>query len=484
MRVSVIGQGYVGLVTAACLAEWGHDVLGVDADESRLEGLDEGRLPIHEPGLPELVERGVGSGRLRFATPSPSAVSSAQVVFVAVGTHDGAGGWQTMTIRTTIASIAPDLAEDATLVVRSTLPPDFVRRLANLVNEPRELAGRRPVAVMTNPEFTREGAAVRDFLEPDRVVFGVCDDPVGRGKSMLRKVYHTTEAPVLVMSATDAALTKLGSNLFLATKISFANELAQLCDAYGADVAHVVAGMSYDARVGRGFMGAGVGFGGSCLPHQVTMTVRDSETLGISTPLFAAVEEVNDRQRRAFVDRLIAATQGATKPRVALLGLTFKPGTDDMREAPSLEIARMLIDAGIRVTAYDPMEAARARASQIIPALAVVDRASKAIMNTDAIGIVTEWPEFGKLPWAAIAKAVRQPIIVDGRNCLDPVAMALAGFDYIGFGRSARSVPVEEGGREEAGAASVVRERTLPTRPGYPVERLVHRGAESRVSEA
>jgi UDPglucose 6-dehydrogenase len=484
LKVTVVGQGYVGLVTAACAAEWGHDVIGVEQAPARRDMLLDGRVPFHEPGLSEIVAEHLADGRLRFSASGSEAVAASDITFVAVGTVDPEGQWETRTMSACLAEVVPHIPDGGVIVVRSTCPPPFVTTLAERVDAIRAAAGRVPIAVMLNPEFTKEGTAVQDFLVPDRVVIGIASDPDGHGEAKLREFYAQVEAPFLVLAAMDAILAKLGSNLFLATKISFANEMAAICDLYGAQIERVVEGMAHDARIGGSFLRAGVGFGGSCLPHQVTMTVRDSETLGISTPLFAAVEEVNDRQRRAFVDRIIAATAGAPKPRVALLGLTFKPGTDDMREAPSLEIARMLIEAGIRVTAYDPMEAARARAAQIIPALVVVDRASKAIMNSDAIGIVTEWPEFGKLPWAAIAKAVRRPIIVDGRNCLDPVAMALAGFDYIGFGRSARSVPVEEAGREEAGAASVVRERTLPTRQGYPVERLVHRGAESRVSEA
>jgi UDPglucose 6-dehydrogenase len=288
---------------------------------------------------------------------------------------------------------------------------------------------------MTNPEFTREGSAVRDFLEPDRVVIGVGVDPHGRGESVLRKVYRRADAPILVMGATDASLTKLGANLFLATKISFANELAQLCDAYGADINDVVAGMSYDSRIGGSFLRPGIGFGGSCLPHQVAMTVRDSEAMGTPTPLFAAVETVNHRQRDLFVERIVRAVGDLAGARIALLGLTFKPNTDDLREAPALEIASALIARGATVVAYDPMPKARIGAAEAVPGLIVVDHAMKAIVGADAIGLVTEWPEFGLLPWGAIASSVRRPVIVDGRNALQPDVLMAAGFEYIGFGR-------------------------------------------------
>ena len=465
MRATVIGLGYVGLVTAACLAEWGHDVVGVDGDEHRLDELEAGRMPIHEPGLEDLVAEGVKASRLKFSAPGAHAVASAQLVFVAVGTHDGNGGWQTATIRSALSSIVPEMADDSTLVVRSTLPPDFIRQLPWLVNAIRQEAGRRPIPVMTNPEFTREGSAVRDFLQPDRVVIGVGDDPHGRGASMLRKVYRRTNVPILVMGATDAALTKLGANLFLATKISFANELAQLCDAYGADITHVVAGMSHDNRIGGGFLRPGIGFGGSCLPHQVSMTVRESAALGLTTPLFAAVEEINHRQRQVFVDRITIAAGGLEGAHIALLGLTFKPDTDDLREAPALEIASALIERGATVVAYDPMPAARAKAAREVPGLVVVDRAMKAIVGADAIGLVTEWPEFARLPWGAIAKAVRRATIVDGRNALQPELLVAAGFDYVGFGREGRvAAPEAVPAAAEAPAATTTDELGTPVR--------------------
>lgn len=454
MRVTVVGLGYVGLVTAACLTEWGHDVIGVDGDERRLDDLDHGRMPIHEPGLAELVAAGVETGRLRFSAPVASAYASAQAVFVAVGTHDGDGGWQTTTIRDALAAIVPAMPDDSALVVRSTLPPDFVRQYPFLVNAIRQEAGRRPIPAMTNPEFTREGTAVRDFLAPDRVVIGAGHDPHGRGASVLRKVYRRADAPILEMSAIEAAMTKLGSNLFLATKISFANELAQLCDAYGADVTRVVAGMSHDSRIGGGFLRSGIGFGGSCLPHQVTMTVRESAAIGVPTPLFEAVEAINRRQRNLFVDRITLATGGLDGAHVAMLGLTFKPETDDLREAPALDIARALIERGATVVAYDPMESARRRAADAIPGLIVVDNAMKALVGADAIGLVTEWAEFSRLSWGAIAQIVRRAVIVDGRNALEPEVLVAAGFDYIGFGRDGRLVAREAAATASAGATA------------------------------
>ena len=281
MRVAVFGMGYVGLVTAAGLAKWGHEVIGIEVDTERLDALRAGRLPLFEPGLDALVEAGVAGKRLRF-TDRLDGIGAIQVAIVAVGTHDGNGGWQTDTIKACFAGMAPKLADDAVLVIRSTLPPEFLPRIRPMVDSLRAAAGRPSIPVVVNPEFTREGTAVMDYLEPDRIVIGVISDDTGAGVRQLRRMYHSVTAPFLVMQSEDAVLAKLGANLFLATKISFANELAMLCEAYNADVTQVVEAMSHDARIGGAFLRAGIGFGGSCLPHQVTMTVHAAEAAGRS----------------------------------------------------------------------------------------------------------------------------------------------------------------------------------------------------------
>jgi len=436
MRISVIGLGYVGLVTGACLARWNHDVTGVDADPQRLGALRDGRPPFHEPGLDRLLTSGIDSGRITFSQNAASAVASAEMVIVAVGTHDGNGGWQTDTMRRCLAEIVPEMADGATLVIRSTLPPDFIRQLDGIVASRRMNAGRSPLAVMLNPEFTREGRAIKDFQEPDRVVLGVISDPDGRGEAALRAVYRAADAPVLVMDALDAALTKLGSNLFLATKISFANELAELCDAFGADVSAVVEGMSHDARIGGAFLRSGIGFGGSCLPNQVTMTVRTGNEAGVPTPLLAAVDEVNHRRREQVVDRAASLLDGSVRGRrIALLGLTFKPDTDDLRDAPSLTIASRLIELGASVSAYDPMPRARLQSASLVPGLEVVSSWDEAVRDADAIVLVTEWREFLDLEWGQVATLVKRRIVIDGRNVLPGARLAAAGFVYSSFGR-------------------------------------------------
>jgi UDPglucose 6-dehydrogenase len=459
LKVGVIGLGYVGLVTSACLAEWDHDVIGVDASQNRLDTLRGGRVPFFEPGLDEMVARHISAGRLAFSSSSRDAVADADVVVVAVGTHDGNGGWQTETMLACLSEVVPNMTEDAVLAIRSTLPPDFIRQLPRLLLSIREQAGLEPIASVVNPEFTREGAAIHDFLQAERVIFGVIDDGEGRGIERMNELYERSTAPVLTMPAIDAAFAKLGSNLFLATKISFANELASLCDAYGAQVDHVIAGMSYDSRIGGKFLRAGVGFGGSCLPNQVTMTVRSASLAGVPSPLLAAVDEINHRQRTDFVALMRELIGGSLQDRrIALLGLTFKPMTDDLRDAPALEIARHLIEAGATVVAYDPMEGARSRSAAVVPGLEVVGSALEAVADADAVGLVTEWPELLNLDWALVRAAVRTPIVIDGRAALSPDAMTALGFDYAAFGRGvwSRALPQTQAARAATGVAGDV----------------------------
>lgn len=443
MNITVIGLGYVGLVTSACLAEWGHDVTGVEVSSERLRALSRGELPFFEPGLDEMVTRHRDAGRLRFSDRATESVAAADIVMVAVGTHDGNGGWQTETMLACLSQIVPFMGDETVLVLRSTLPPDFIRQLPHLLRSLRGEASRGPISALVNPEFTREGAAVRDFLEAERVVLGVIDDPDAHGVKRLTTLYEVGEAPILTMDAIDAAFAKLGSNLFLATKISFANELAALCDAYGAQVHNVVDAMSYDGRIGGKFLRAGVGFGGSCLPHQVTMTVKAAKLAGIPAPLLAAVDDINDRQRTDFVAKIRELLGGSVAGRrIALLGLTFKPDTDDLRDAPALDIAGFLIGEGAEVVAYDPMESARVRSAQAVPGLGLASSVEEATAGADAIGLVTEWTEFRSIDWAAVAETVRTRVVVDGRGVLDRAEITAAGFDYAAFGHGTHRAAV------------------------------------------
>jgi UDPglucose 6-dehydrogenase len=441
MQVSVIGLGYVGLVTSACLADWGHEVIGADISETRIRSLLEGLTPFHEPGLDELVSRNIGEGRLSFTSSAAEAASRGEVVIVAVGTHDGNGGWQTNTIQSCLAEVVPAMADDAVLVIRSTMPPAFIRHLSSIVRAIRSEAELDPIPVMLNPEFTREGRAIHDFMEPDRLVFGTIDDPGDAGRRRLIELYAAADAPVLSMPAMDAAFAKLASNLFLATKISFANELAALCDRYGARIDNVVATMGHDPRIGGAFLHAGIGFGGSCLPHQVSMTVQEAQRDGVASPLLEAVDAINRRQRLDLVAHLHDALGGLAGRRIALFGLTFKPDTDDLRDAPALTIAAELLSARASVVAYDPMAGARERAAQLVPGLQVVDTALDAVVDANAVALLTEWPEFRAVDWDLAASMMRQRIAFDGRNALDPEQLRDAGFVYLSFGRMAAARP-------------------------------------------
>jgi UDPglucose 6-dehydrogenase len=435
MDIAVIGLGYVGLVTSGCLAHLGHHVTGVEISDERLSSLSRGTVPFHEPGLDEMVGEGLRAGRLRFTGSAQDAVANADIVIVAVGTHDGHGGWQTFTLLSAVREVAPAMPDASVLVIRSTMPPAFGDRVAATARQARAEAGRPSIPVLVNPEFTKEGSAVRDYLSPDRVVIGVIDDPDRSGIALLERLYEPFGAPILVMSGVDATIAKLAANLFLATKISFANELASLCDAFGADVSKVVGSMGHDTRIGPAFLRAGVGFGGSCLPHQVSMTARTAGDVGLELPLIQAVEGVNERQRDRFVARLDLLAGGLEGRRVALLGLAFKPETDDLRDAPSLEIARQLLAAGATVVAYDPMERAREGAHRAVPGLRTVASAAEALDGADVAGLVTEWSEFIGLDWAAIGSTMAHRAIVDGRNALDPATMEAAGFQMLSFGR-------------------------------------------------
>jgi UDPglucose 6-dehydrogenase len=436
LDVAVVGLGYVGLVTSACLATLGHNVRGIEADPRRLSELQAGRMPFHEPGLAELVGQVIADGRLSFSSPDDIAeiVFHSDLVILAVGTHDGNGRWQTNTIQQAFADVAPFLPNGTPIIVRSTLPPDYLPAAERLVCQIRAEHDLPHVPVLLNPEFTREGRAIADFLHPDRVVIGVLHDPDGAGESAVRQMYARLDAPILTMSGIDAGLAKLGSNLFLATKISFANELGRLCDTYGGDVAAVVDAVGYDQRIGHQFLNAGLGFGGSCLPNQVTMMIEVADDLGAPAHLLAAVGRINEEQPIRFARRLFELS-GVDAPRVALLGLTFKPDTDDLRDAPSLAVARELVALGARPVAYDPMPSARRRAAEMVPGLEVVETLGEALAFADGIGLITEWDVFRRIDWKAARLMTDARIVLDGRNALDEETVTAAGFLYEGIGR-------------------------------------------------
>jgi UDPglucose 6-dehydrogenase len=430
MLISVIGAGYVGLVTGACLAHLGNHVRVVDIDAARIARLRGGDVPIHEPGLDELVAEGLANGRLSFHAEQ-AATHDSRLVIVAVGTLDREGEWTGTLVEQAISQLASDRQAPRHLVVRSTLMPGTAVGL-----EATARSIDPDVRLCFNPEFTREASAVRDFLEPDRVVVGAGRD-AGALVAELHELYAPMDKPILDTDLTSAETIKIASNVFLAAKISFANELARLCAATGADVHAVVDGMGLDLRIGRAFLSPGPGFGGSCFPSQVRALPAMARSLGIEAPVISSVDVSNMGQADWIIDSL-ELVRGASiaDARVAVLGLTFKANTDDLRESPALRLAERLAARGARVVAFDPVATDRGIAQ--LAGLGVTAEgaasAEAAITGSDAVVVGTEWPEFRQLDWAALAPAMRGRVIADGRRVVDVDAATDAGLTVVTLG--------------------------------------------------
>jgi UDPglucose 6-dehydrogenase len=439
MNLAIVGAGYVGIVTAACLAHLGHDVTCLDIDAARVERLQLGQLPVHEPGLDDMVRNGLMAGRLRFTTDR-ARVHGRDLVIVSVGTLDANEEWTGALVQRVVEDLAADPAAPRQIVVRSTLMPGTAVRLAAAAAkiDPR-------VRIAHNPEFTREASAVSDFLEPDRVVIGVDGhDDGAEGTALadaLRTVYQALDAPIFTTDLTSAETIKLASNVFLAAKITFANELARLAAVTGADANAVVDGMGLDRRISRNFLSPGPGFGGSCFPSQARALPELARRYGVSTPIMSAIWPSNMAQAEWLLDGLEqAAGRSISGMRVALLGLTFKAGTDDLRESPALRLGELLMGRGASVSAYDPTatEAGVAQLSAMrLPLSPVVDGAkdvAKACIGADAVVVATEWPEFAQIDWAAIAPTMAGNVIVDGRGIIDAEAAGAVGLRLVGLG--------------------------------------------------
>ena len=435
MRISVIGCGYLGAVHAASMAHLGHDVVGIDVDEAKIASLSAGRAPFFEPGLPEVLESAGASGRLRFTTDF-AAAADADVHFVAVGTPQVADG-DAADMRFVDAAFASllDHVKDGDLIVgKSTVPVGTAARLAALVAE------RQPGATLAwNPEFLREGFAVKDTVSPDRLVYGVPDGEAGeRAAGLLDEVYASAVAagtPVIVTDYATAELVKVSANAFLATKISFINAMAEIAEVTGADVTKLADAIGHDARIGRRFLNAGVGFGGGCLPKDIRAFSARARELGRgeAVQFLDEVDKINLRRRTRVVEMVREEAGGLAGVRVGVLGLAFKPHSDDIRDSPALEIAMRLADAGAIVTATDPqaVENAKRRASR----LRFADSAEEAVRDADVVLLITEWPEFTGLDPAALGELVAHRTVIDGRNALDPVSWRAAGWAYRGLGR-------------------------------------------------
>jgi len=446
MKITVVGTGYVGLVTGACLAEMGNHVLCLDVDPRKIETLKSGGIPIYEPGLEEVVRRNVAGGRLEFTTDVDHAVAHGTLQFIAVGTPpDEDGSADLQYVVAAARAIGERMTDYKVVIDKSTVPVGTADKVRTAVAEALARRGvKMDFSVVSNPEFLKEGAAVNDFMRPDRIVIGV-DSGDQRAVFMMKALYAPfvrNHDRLLVMDIRSAEFTKYAANAMLATRISFMNELSRLADAVGADIEQVRVGIGSDPRIGTHFLYAGTGYGGSCFPKDVKALIRSASEVGHTLEVLTAVESANERQKRVLEDKIVERF-GAdlTGRRFAMWGLAFKPGTDDMREAPSRVLIAALVARGAEIVAFDPVamkEAQRAMPDQ--PGLRYADSAAKALPGADALLIVTEWKEFRSPDFDGIKAALKQPLIFDGRNLFEPAAMQAFGIEYHAIGRP--SLPI------------------------------------------
>jgi len=433
MRVAMIGSGYVGLVSGACFADFGHDVVCVDTDAEKIERLLANIMPIYEPGLDDLVAANVRAGRLRFTTDLNAAVDGAQAIFIAVGTPSrrGDGHADLSYVHAAAQEVARALTGYSVIVTKSTVPVgtgDDVERLMRDANPQADFA------VASNPEFLREGAAIADFKRPDRIIIGVED---ARAQAVLEEIYrplHLNRGPIMVTSRRTAELTKYAANAFLATKITFINEIADLCEKVGADVQDVARGIGLDNRIGRKFLNAGPGYGGSCFPKDTLALIKTAQDHDSPVRIVEMVASVNDIRKRAMGRRVIAAVGGSVRGKtIAVLGLTFKPNTDDMRDSPAIAIVQALQDAGASIRAHDPEGMEQARL--VLTDVDYADSPYATLEGADAMVLVTEWDAFRALDLARVKALLKSPIVVDLRNIYRPEELAKHGLQHIGIGR-------------------------------------------------
>jgi UDPglucose 6-dehydrogenase len=431
MRIAMIGTGYVGLVSGACFADFGHDVCCIDKNAAKIDGLNAGRMPIWEPGLEALVKFNVQSGRLTFGKELGPAVENAEAVFIAVGTpaRRGDGHADLTFVFDAVRELARVIKPGTVVVTKSTVPVGTGDQIEQILAE----EGVTDVSVASNPEFLREGAAIADFKHPDRIVVGAEDE---RAQEVLREIYRPlflNRAPILFTARRTAELTKYAANAFLAVKISFINEIADLCEAVDADVQDVARGIGLDNRIGPKFLHAGPGYGGSCFPKDTLALLQTADLAGVDQRIVRTTVAVNDDRKASMVDRVERAVGSLTGKKVAVLGLAFKPNTDDMREAPSIPLIRSLVERGAKVSAFDPV--AREQAEQVLKGIDFADNAHAAANGADALVIVTEWDEFRALDLDKIAGSMRGKVLVDLRNVYNRDEAEEAGLTYYGVGR-------------------------------------------------
>ncbi|WP_009961486.1 UDP-glucose dehydrogenase family protein [Verrucomicrobium spinosum] len=431
MKLTIIGSGYVGLTTGACFAEVGHHVVCVDNDERKIKSLLEGKIPIYEPGLETIVRKNVVSKRLQFTTSTEEGVDHGEVIFIAVPTPPQADGSVDLSFIEKVArEIAVCLGSYRVIVDKSTVPVKTGERVAQTIR--RYAKPGVEFDVVSNPEFLREGSAVEDLMSPDRIVIGGNSD---RALAVMQKVYEPFVAPVLVTDINSAELIKHAANSFLALKISYVNALSELCEVSGADVEKVAEGIGMDKRIGRSFLNAGLGYGGSCFPKDIAAFIAIAEQLGTPFNLLKEVQKINARQLNRFLDSVREALWVLKDKKIAVWGLSFKPNTDDVRSSVAISLVETLVKEGAEVTAYDPKAMDKFRELPIASKVTLTDNPVEAARGAEALIVATEWPEFATVDLQELRDAMRTPLIFDGRNLLDPTAAASYGFQYRGIGR-------------------------------------------------
>ena len=429
MRIAIIGTGYVGLTSGTCLSELGNSVVCADIDESKIATLSRGEMPIYEPGLKELVQRNIKDGRLSFTVDLKKAITFADVIFVCVGTPPKADGDAELSyVENTARMVAEHIDRYKLVVEKSTVPVQTGRKVEETIR--RFCRKGIEFDVASNPEFLREGTAIKDFMEPDRIVVGAESE---RAREIFRKLYAPLKAPILFTDINSAEIIKHASNSFLAAKISFINAVANICEKTGGNVEQVAEGMGFDKRIGRAFLNAGIGYGGSCFPKDVDAFVKIAEKNGYDFKLLREVQEVNKRQKAAFVKKVKDAVWNLKDKKIAVLGLAFKPNTDDMREAPSIYIISELQKEGAKIKAYDPEAMEKAKA--LFRNIEYCKDAYEAANDAEALLILTEWSEFMEIDFAKIGKLMKTPLVIDGRNIYGPSEMEKSGIRYISMGR-------------------------------------------------
>ncbi len=429
MKIAVIGTGYVGLVTGTCFAELGNDVICIDTDENKINKLNGNIMPIYEPGLEELVVRNRKEGRLSFTTGLKKAIKESEIIFICVGTPPKESGEADLSYVENVAKTIADVMDSYKIIVeKSTVPVETGDKVAKTIKAYN--IHKVDFDVVSNPEFLREGSAVNDFMNPDRVVIG-CENE--RAKNIMEKLYKPLKTPIIFTDIKSAEIIKHASNSFLATKISFINAIANICELAGADVEKVAEGIGSDRRIGRMFLNAGIGYGGFCFPKDAEAFIRIAEKFGYDFKLLKATQEINQQQRKYFVRKIEKALWTVKGKKIGILGLAFKPDTDDMRFAPSIDITNELQKEGAKIKAYDPK--AMEKAKEILRNVEYCNNPYDVAEDSDALIIVTEWEEFKKLDLRKIKQLMKHPLVIDGRNIYNPKHLKEEGFTYISMGR-------------------------------------------------